>query len=60
MQLSLISFLVAVAGVIALPVSKVDLDSQTAVEEKLEIRAPQVSLWFQGVSSVQKQKSCYS
>lgn len=56
MQLSLIPFLVAAAGVIAVPVSKLNLDSQTAVEEKLEIRTPQVSLWFHGVSSCPKTK----
>lgn len=51
MQRSLILWLVAVAGVIALPISKMDLDPQAAVEGKLEV---QVSSWFQIVSSVQK------
>lgn len=46
MHLSLITVLVGVAGVIALPVSKIDLDPQTAVDGKLEVREPQVSLWY--------------
>lgn len=45
MQLSLITVLVAVAGVIALPASKTDLDPQTTVDGKLEVREPQVSSW---------------
>lgn len=49
MKLILIPFLVAVASVIALPVLKMDLDPQTAVEGKLEVREPQVSWWFQVV-----------
>lgn len=44
MHLSLIPLLVTVTGVIALPVSKMDLDPQMAVEGKLEAREPQVSL----------------
>lgn len=44
MHLSLIPFLVAVADVIALPVLKMDLDTQMAVRGKLEAREPQVSL----------------
>ena len=49
MHLSMIPFLVAVASVIALPVLKMDLDPQTAVEGKLEVREPQISSWFQAV-----------
>lgn len=49
MHFPLSLFLVAVTGVtvIALPVSKTGLDPQAAVEGKLEVREPQVSLWFQ-------------
>lgn len=43
MHLSLITVLIGVAGVIALPGSKVDLDPRTAVDRKLEVREPQVS-----------------
>ena len=50
MHRSLILFLVAVAGVIALPVSKMGFDPQAAVEEKLEVRKETVSSWFQVVS----------
>ena len=48
MHISLSLFLVAVTGVIviALPVSKMGFDPQAAVEEKLEVREPQVSLWL--------------
>lgn len=42
MNLTLISFLVAVASAITLPVSEMDLDPQTAVKRKLEVREPQV------------------
>lgn len=44
MHLFLVLSLVAVAGVIALPVTKMDLDPQMAVEGKLEAREPEVSL----------------
>ena len=44
MHLCLALSLVAVAGVIALPVTKMDLDPQMAVEGKLKVREPQVSL----------------
>ncbi len=47
MHLCLVLSLVAVAGVIALPVTKIDLDPQMAVEGKLEAREPQVSLLCQ-------------
>lgn len=50
MHFPLSFFLVAVAGVIALPVSKIGLDPQTTVQRELEVREPQVSLWFQVVS----------
>lgn len=50
MRYSLILSLIAVAGVIALPVSKMGLDSQARVEGKLEVREPQVSSWLEGVS----------
>ena len=46
MRLFLIPFLVAVAGIIALPVLKIGLDPQAAMEGKLEVREQQVSLWF--------------
>lgn len=48
MHISLSLSLVAMAGVtvIALPVSKMGLDSQAVVKGKLEVREPQVSLWF--------------
>lgn len=49
MKLILIPFLVAIASVLALLVLKMDLDPQTAVEGKLEVREPQVSWWFQVV-----------
>lgn len=49
MQLFLIPFLVAVAGAIALPVSKMGLDPQVAVERNLEVRESQVSSGFQRV-----------
>ena len=54
MHLSLIPFLVVVTGAIALPVSKMGLDTQVAVEGKLEVREPQVSPWIQVVSFSQK------
>lgn len=44
MYLRLVLSLVAVAGVIALPVSKLDFDPQIAVEGKLVARELQVSL----------------
>lgn len=50
MRLSLISVVAVIAGVIALPVAKMDIDSQAGVEGKLEIRETQVSSWFQVVS----------
>lgn len=50
MRLSLIPFLAAIAGAIALPVSNMGLDPQAEVEGKLEIREPQVSSWFKVVS----------
>lgn len=50
MRLCLITCLAAIAGAIALPVSKMGLDSPAGVEEKLQTREPQVSSWFQVVS----------
>ena len=50
MHLPVIHFLVAVAVVIALPVSKTDLDHQAGVEGKLEVREPKVRSWFEVVS----------
>lgn len=49
MKLSLIPFLVAVASAITLPVSEMDLDPQTAVEGKHEVRQLSVSWCFQEV-----------
>lgn len=48
MHIPLSLSLVAVTGIIAiaLPVSEMGFDPQAAVEGKLEIREPQVSLWF--------------
>ena len=52
MHFPLSLFLVAVTGVtvIALPVANMGLDPQAAVEQKLEVRQAEVSLWFQIVS----------
>ena len=49
MHISLSLFLVAVTGVIviALPVSNMGSDPQAVAKGKLEVREPQVSLWFQ-------------
>lgn len=46
MRLSLITALVGLSGVIAMPISKTDLDSQMAVDGKLEIREQVVSSWY--------------
>lgn len=56
MQLFLIPLLVAVTGAIALPVSKMSLDPQVAVERNLEVRESQVSSGFQRVLFSQKKK----
>lgn len=50
MYLSMIPFLVAMAGVTALPVLKMGLDPQPVVEGRLEVREPQVSPWFRSCS----------
>lgn len=43
MRLSFIPFLVAVAGVIALPAPKMGLDPRADVEGKIEVREPHES-----------------
>lgn len=50
MHLSMILFLVAMAGVTALPVLKMGLDPQPVVEGRFEVREPQVSPWFRSFS----------
>lgn len=56
MKLTLIPFLVAVASAITLPVSEMDLDPQTAVEGKHEVRQLSVSWHFQVVIFDSKKK----
>lgn len=58
MHHSLILSLVAMAGVIVLPVSKIGLDPQAAVEGELKVGEPQVSSWFQVASF--SPKNCFT
>lgn len=46
------------AGVIVLPVSKIGLDPQAAVERELKVGEPQVSSWFQEASF--SPKNCFT
>lgn len=57
MRYSLIHSLIAEAGGIALPASKMGLNPQAPVEGKLEVREPLVSSWFQVVSL--SPQNCY-